>query len=383
MKKFILIFLISFLSLPIPISAESLKTDSSVEIEAGDADNDAVLADSGGNVYVEFSSRTRVVYESDKMLFNGEILAPVIIDQPGKSPRPRMREIISFELMPDTGDDILFVDRLNTLHQANRVREKYTNPEGLISTARVKLIVPIQDEKVGYPKLWEYVSDDEGWERIGGKIEESSTDGVRIFSASLSNSGVYTVFDEAPAPTEFAQYMEELYPEENMQAEDIPFQSGDGEIMLDEGDMSEDVLFEEEGESPFIDRASELLLEEEQNGSGLIPALGSEEEALPALFQEENTQNAEDGVIDLDTGEAAPVEEGTLQTPTPEESPTIETKDIEANLFPSAPTEEMPDSDLPQTGVDKTSVSIVFPFIAFFVLGTLLCSAWIAFRKKS
>jgi hypothetical protein len=381
-KKIVLALILSLFSVSPLVFGESLKTDSSVEVKAGDAENNAVLADSGGNLYLEFSDKTRVVYALDHTLFTGEILAPTPIEQPGKSPRPRMREIISFEFMPDTGDNILFVDRLNTLHQANRIREKYTNPEGLISTARVKLIVPIGDPKIGNPKLWEYISDDEGWKRVGGKIEESSTDGIRIFSASMMNSGRFTVFDEAPAPTEFAQYQEELYPADEMSGQDIPFQSGNDDFSLDDSFLDE--LTVDTG-SEFIDNAA--LLNNEN--SGLVPSLpgGENGTEIPAVQgSDENFSDVfkdtmtEPGVMNLETGL---METGSLKEKILDPVDNAQTLGVDADLKPSAPDIEIvSDSNLPKTGADESGISFAFPFIAFFVLGTLFASAWVAFRKE-
>lgn len=204
MKNFLLLILV-LTTIPTVIAArETLVPDASVLIETGHIETPALIASAGGEIFIEFSNETNFVHETGLVSFSGEILSPAIIELPDKKPRLRMESLVSFELISDSGEPILFADRFDLQNTRNRLREKYLNPETTTRSAWVKLIMPVENESVHTPQLWEYIGPDDGWATVGGILDEPSPEGVRIFSAILRRTGVYTVFDENPEPKHFA-----------------------------------------------------------------------------------------------------------------------------------------------------------------------------------
>ncbi len=180
---------------------ETLVPDPSVVIETGMISEPALLASPGGEVFIEFSPETKFVHEEGMISFNGEILPPAIIELPDKRPKLRMDPLLSFELISNSGEPILFVDRFDIQNARTILRDTYLNPESINRSSWVKLIIPIENPAVGRPQLWEYIGPTEGWAVIGGILDEPSPEGVRIFSVILRRTGVYTFFKEYPVPT--------------------------------------------------------------------------------------------------------------------------------------------------------------------------------------
>ena len=198
---------LAFVAITLPsviVAREALVPDSSVVVDSGHIEDSALLASAGGEIFIEFSNQTNFVHEVGSVSFSGEILPPAIIELPDKKPRLRMDALVSFELTSDSGEPILFADRFDLQNTRNRLREQYMNPETTTRSSWVKLIMPIEDESVGMPQLWEYIGPDDGWAIVGGIIDETSPEGIRIFSAIVRRTGVYTVFDEDPEPKHFA-----------------------------------------------------------------------------------------------------------------------------------------------------------------------------------
>ncbi len=201
MKNFFLIGFILLASLQNIEAREALLPDPSVVIDTGSIEEPALLASAGGEAFIEFSNATKFVLENGFLSFTGEILSPVVIALPDQRPKLRMNPLLSFELGTDSGEPILFVDRFDLQNARNRIREKYLNPDAMSRSSWVKLIIPIEDNAVGRPRLWEYIGPDEGWATIGGVLDDSNPESdVRVFSAILHRTGTYTLFDEDPAP---------------------------------------------------------------------------------------------------------------------------------------------------------------------------------------
>jgi len=329
-----------------------MRTEDAIMVQNGQVLETGVLADSEGQVFIEFIKGTRVLREEDRTLFTGAILPPAIIGLPARSPRTRMEELLTFELLPDSGDALQFKDKFDVMTRRNRLRYEYMNPGAVLRTALVQLIMPIEGD-IGSPKLWKFLSEEEGWMRIGGKIEESSTPDVRIFSSTLQETGVFAIFDEDPPP----RFVLATPPEQIELAPPSPFPSIEVSAFDPEGSGPER---EETAEPELLPEGEELLIEEplfEEEGSPEIPAILEEE--IPAIGQEAGTEIP-----------ATPEEELEGETP----------------LAKAAPEETgLPEGgELPKTGPDETSspASSKFPIILIFALGILGGSIFFASRKN-
>lgn len=208
MRKFLTGFLALTLIVPL-VGAREVRTDPSIEVTAGVIEQDGMLGTSGGEVFLEFSNGVRFLNALDRTMFSGEILPPAVIPLPVASPRTRMDELVTFELVADTGTEVSFADSFDTLHPRNQLREQYLNPE-LSRDGWVQLLMPVEDELIQEPKLWEFLGEDEGWLRIGGRTEPTEYDDVFIFIAKISRTGVYGIFDENPLPSTYATDWEVL-----------------------------------------------------------------------------------------------------------------------------------------------------------------------------
>lgn len=262
MKNFLLLGLITILLAPTVEAREPLLPDPSIVVDTGHIETNALIASPGGEAFIEFSSDTNFVHEEGLLSFSGEILPPAIISLPDKRPRLRMEPLLSFELITDSGDPILFADRFDLKNTHNKLREQYLNPETTARSSWVKFIMPIEDEFVGIPQLWEYIGPEEGWAKIGGITDEPSPEGVRVFSTILRRTGVYTVFDENPAPKHYADEFD-FSQEENMDLEEF-WNESNGELP--------DGFTWEELQSMTID--GEITSREEFNNMDDIPEAG-------------------------------------------------------------------------------------------------------------
>lgn len=262
MKNFLLLLLIVGTLPSVILAREALLPDTSVLIETGHIESPALIASAGGEIFIEFSNETNFVHETGLVSFSGEILSPAIIDLPDKKPRLRMEALTSFELISDSGEPVLFADRFDLQNTRNRLREKYLNPESTTRSAWVKLIMPIENEAVRTPQLWEYIGPDDGWATVGGILDEPSPEGVRVFSAILRRTGVYTVFDENPVPKHFADEFDFSQQDSQMMGED--------DLFWDEanGELPDGITWEEL-QSITVD--GEIKSREEWNNMSDIP----------------------------------------------------------------------------------------------------------------
>ncbi len=200
MRKFFIGLFVSLLCLTSgALAKEPLRTEDAIMVETGKVVESGILADSNGLLFIEFSQNARVVITSDRLSFSGEIVSPQIIALPDNKPRARMQEVISFELLGDTAEHLTFADQFDLMSGRSRLRYELLYPESFSrTTALVQVLVPIREE-YGDLSLWEY-SDGMGWIELGGKVEDSSTENVKVFSSVLTGTGVFTLFDIDPSP---------------------------------------------------------------------------------------------------------------------------------------------------------------------------------------
>ncbi len=181
------------------IAAEPLRADDFISVVSGKIAQSGVLSDANGMIFLEFAGNTRVIHSEDRTLFEGELLPPTLIALPDNKPRARMREILTFELLGDVSDELTFADQMDFMRNLTRLRYQLLNPIAPDRTSLVTVFVPIQ-EPVGRLGLWKYKGEEEGWQRIGGKTEETEDLQVQLFSSSVPGTGIYSVLDENPAP---------------------------------------------------------------------------------------------------------------------------------------------------------------------------------------
>ncbi len=200
MRKFFVVFFFSTLFLASGVLAkEPLRTEDAIYVETGKIVQSGILADSNGLLFIEFSQNARVVVTLDRLSFSGEIVPPQLIALPDKKPRARMQELITFELLGDTAEHLTFADQFDLMRSRSLFRYEYLHPESFSrTTSLVQLLVPITED-YGELSLWEY-SYEYGWIELGGKIEDSSTPNTKVFSSVLTGTGIFTIFDNNPAP---------------------------------------------------------------------------------------------------------------------------------------------------------------------------------------
>ncbi len=258
MKKYFIVVLVLLFSGSILQAQEDvLRSRESVEVKNGKIVRTGVLADNDGVLFVEFIAGDFVVKRADterclKLTrkdfqrrscintlaleeYEGEVLAPVILDKPDKAPRARMREIITFEMIVDTNDEVFFVDRYTIMHPSERLRQgiRFGDLEPGNSGAQVLMRIFNEDE-IGQPSLWFYNTDENRWREIGGILTDSAEPDVKIFSAIIARTGLYTIWDANPPPT-----FSPNFPIDEIElAEESPFPSV--EIPTQEGNFIEE-----------------------------------------------------------------------------------------------------------------------------------------------
>ncbi len=207
MKKLIIGLIL--LNFAVTEAKETLRVEDSITVTNGKVSETGVLADNNGTIFLEFLKGSFINYTKDNQPFSGEILAPSIIDNTQKLPRGRMREILTFELLSDNADEVSLVDRYTLMHPKEYLRETISNPDGLIHNGGIKLLTRLYNkDKIGFPGLWKLetkkAKDNEReinyWKRVGGKLNESPESDVKVFTAIISKTGVYGLFDENPKP---------------------------------------------------------------------------------------------------------------------------------------------------------------------------------------
>ncbi len=274
MKKFLTAFAVITAFFPLVFAEyQPLMPASFVEVVDGNLAENTLLASDEGGVFIEFSKDTKFVDAEAQVNFTGEILPPHKIElEDVKNPRGLMRELITFEMVSNSGADILFIDKFDKRTRKNLFREQLLNPDGLKKSAWVKLVYLIEDENVKLPNLWEWQGEEDGWRKIGGNVAESG-ENSRVLTSVLRRTGIYTIFDEDPEPEHFADEYE-VYPkrpytgpyadeiEGNPASGEIGSTAdfsveGDGEFAINNFEDENFARFHSSGEPPLIEATSE------------------------------------------------------------------------------------------------------------------------------
>lgn len=189
------------------LAAEPLRVDPTAIVTKGAIQSTSILTDDFGQVFIEIPKRVYIAHENDQTGFSGEIMPPKEITIPDQTPKTRMREVFSFELVSDSGETLIFSDKINLLPPRQKLRlEKLNDGKPLEGAPKPKLIHIIEDENVQYPKLWRFIDADTGWQRVGGLMKELD-ESRRIFSVYINQTGKYSIIDEDPAPIEIPAEM--------------------------------------------------------------------------------------------------------------------------------------------------------------------------------
>lgn len=330
-------FFILGILLAINVSAkEPLRTQDSIFVEGGKVVETGIVSDPNGEVFLEFIQDTRVVNDSDRTSFQGEILPPSIIPLPVKPPRPRMQEVVTFELLADTADKMLFTDKFSLLHGPTIARMELNDPDNFQRTSIVKLLAPLKDQ-YNLLALWEYRGDAKGWARLGGSAEASSDPDVLVFSSAIRNTGIFSIFEEDPPPS----YIPPFPIDEIEFVEEAPdFEPTETEDVFLENEVGLDANLFPEPQAP--DNIPPITVE----GEDTIP---------PIAVNGDEIQN-------------------------PQEEPDVLVEDPE----PQNEIVPVPENaQLPQTGPeDEEPTGNAFPFGIIFALLIVGLSAFFAFRKK-
>ena len=252
----------------------------SIPIEAGKVRQTGVITDDKGTIFIEFLKGDRAsTSETNIKVYNGEILPPSLVSPPAKAPRARMREILSFEVISDTGDEVILIDQYAALNPHLRERlsykDKYESQPERQSGAQLLTNIYKEDE-IGRPILWRYDFKKSKWERLGGIVSESSEPDVEVFSMILYRTGTYTLWDENPNPT-FAPN----FPIDQVElAEESPYPSVEEIIPYDENgieipSVDEDFLYDTSFDENANPEGTGGENESDFNSSALIPPVNS------------------------------------------------------------------------------------------------------------
>ncbi len=180
-----------------------LRSIPAIPVEKGRILKTAILADPTGQVFLEFIKGDRVATDNkDIKVYEGEILPPTIVDAPAKAPRARMRELLSFEIISNTGDNLFLIDQYAALNAHTRKRLSYQDSEKLSARqSGIQILTKIfTEDKIGRPAIWFYDLEKTKWFRLGGITTESSERKIKVFSGIIYQSGTFTIWDENPGP---------------------------------------------------------------------------------------------------------------------------------------------------------------------------------------
>lgn len=309
------------------------------------------MTDGSSTIFVELTKDSFVGSELDDREFNGEILPPQLTSSIAKAPRARMRELASFELFTDRADTAIFVDRYAMMHERTRLREQILTGTDFARTSGAQVLMRLsRDQNVGQAALWQYDTLQESWERIGGITSGSSEPDIDIFSVVIFETGLYTIWDEDPAP----EFSPSTDPSQVQLVEQSPFPS-----VEPSDDFFESSTVSEE-ETPFLEGEDDTLLNQpipatieplnfsERDPIGLIPAVGL------SGFQTEIEPTT-------DTTPANQFSEEFLET-------------IESPNRSAAPTEAAPTpvgATLPSTGAEDTTINWINYLVFVLLLGVI------------
>lgn len=342
-RKVLFAFLGTLLVTTGSLAKEPLRTQDSIIIENGSVPETGIIADADGKVFLEFAKETRGVNQSDRTSFQGEILPPSIIPLTGKKPRPRMQEVLTFELLSDTANKILFADKFDLVSTRTILRLQQTDPDNFQRTASVKVLIPLH-EKFNILGLWEYRGEKEGWLRLGGQAKPSSDPDIMVFSSSIKSTGIFTLFDEDPPPSYIPPFP----------IDQIEFVDTIPPEFVDTGVQNDNIIPENE-----VGVVPDYIFPEQQIPN-VIPPITVEGE-IPAITPVQTPQ-----------GGIPPVTVDDSQEPD-----VLVENPVEEVIVPT-------DSKLPQTGPadGEESTSQGFPLGIIFALFIVGLSAFFAFRKK-
>lgn len=257
MKRFLSFFIVFSFFVPV-LSFGAVRVSDVVEVEDGIVKETAVIADSQGQVFLEFLKGTRVLNYQEKGAFLGTIPPPQSVELPASAPQPRMQEIVTFSLSGSTEAPLVFADKIQMMTQKELYKLQKNDPEAFTRTSRIKLLVPV-DAEVQKASLWEFIEEKvwdgtreqfdtkalesdrrsgrtkkrqeaefgeenpedgrrsawdklfhsqesqvevykPGWTKIGGRLQETTDPTKKIFVGSVKNTGIYAVFNEYPTP---------------------------------------------------------------------------------------------------------------------------------------------------------------------------------------
>ncbi len=452
MKKLLVGFsiFILFLGQTFALESDPMRAEGSIVINEGFVKSTGILSDNQGMIFLEFlkdSYAARLVEKEEpeistqrispgdisvRMLekristaFEGEILPPEIIEMPARPPRSRMKEVIAFELLTDSGEDVVFIDRFTQKKAKTRLKEELTNPDEFFQRSGIRLLTRINEEdKILLPTLWEFRGEEYAkkicqrernlikrqkcerekvWKKLGGKVEESDEEGINIFSAVFTKNGIYAIIDENPSP----DFVPPFPIDEIDLVEESPFPSVEEEVEFPEGDSEIPPFIEEDDTSPLG------VPGDENPFSGLPQQAGNlapGEIIIPSIPESGDGEAGTPQVVDLPVsgeiptgtpGEVIPlspfqpidtipaVEGGQPQALPPLEP--LETEDTPLSSAPPAedffdsPEEDIAleeleitdDAKLPQSGSFKFPLVMILAFLVIGVSGVL------AFRKKT
>jgi len=183
-----------------------------------------------------------------------------------------------------------------------------------------------------FQTLWQFNAEDDEWKKLGGKVEPLEEDGIHIFSAALTTTGVFSIFDENPAPT----YYEYTQPELVEKVEASPFPT----------------VFPPEENEEEIQNPEDMSVEQES----IVPALTPTENnnPIPPISPREPEVNQ--------------IDDSTSQ-------PSLATLPENTDYF----NENLPEK-LPEAGIEETKKS--FPIVMILALFILSTSIYFGFSKK-
>jgi len=339
-----------------------LHPDDSIPVVRGTVEEAGLLSDSEGRVFLEFPAGLSVVTHREKTFFDGEILPPEVIRLPGRAPRARMREFLSFELIPSVAADLNFVNRFYLMSSKEKMRHEFLRPESLVKTP-VRVVAPVAEE-VGRLALWEFLpGEEEKWFRLGGVTEDSVETGVRIFLSSVRGTGVYTIFDEDP-PASFVP----PFPIDQIQlAEPSPFVEGMEEDFGTPNptpDFEVPAIQNESDEN--VSRENSQDLEQEEDFE--VPAI--QNESVSGEITPEQMQFLTEAAT---SGEEIPGDFSFPDELMPENSDSSGASADSVNLQASS----FESGKLPVAGAEKSA----FPVWILVAVGILGASAWFGFRR--
>ncbi len=229
---------------PVLRSHESTRAKNGLIIES------SVLADVEGKVFIEVPQNVIVKKFGGEDLesFDGFIMAPEVIALPVPFPINRYRDIVVFEFLSDTVEDIRFTDKYYGLRNKQLRQLESINAE--YKRRKLKAFFPIHKSlNLQRPALWYYQLEKGTWTRLGGVYEETSDPDVDLFSTSVSRTGLFALMDEDPRPISTEEFHN---PDTSIQlAEASPFPSVVEDSETDLTFYDEDAFLTEDTDNLF------------------------------------------------------------------------------------------------------------------------------------